>query len=237
MTPDWQFAVVTLVNDFMFVLLTMHSAACSTVEGFCHFEVMRRQIFLTGVVIIFLFRFTSSRGRTEAFVTFTLDALGLVYVVGPLSVMVAFVDDHRRSLYRKLLIALLYVVWASDTGAYLAGKSLAYLEYAYCHPLAPHLSKKKDYEGTLGAVVCGVVAMVAASSILDMPGSLGTQVVYTVAAVIFGRLGDLFESMLKRAAGVKDSGSLIPGHGGLLDRIDALMFASIVFSPYYRLRF
>ncbi|KAG6967910.1 hypothetical protein JG688_00006080 [Phytophthora aleatoria] len=107
MAPDWKVAVVTLINYFIFILLTPH--------------VQR-----------------SSRTDAEAFVTFMLVTLGLVYVVGPLSVIVAFVDDNNRSLYRKLLIALLYVVWASDTGAYVVGKTLA---YPYYHPLAPHLSK------------------------------------------------------------------------------------------------
>ncbi|KAL3661819.1 hypothetical protein V7S43_013113 [Phytophthora oleae] len=237
MAPDWQFAVVTLINYLMLVLLVMHSAACATVPGFCNFVIMRRQIFLSGVTVILLFRFASARNRIEAFVAFMLDVLGLVYVLGPLSVIVAFVDDNNRSLFRKLLIALLYVVWASDTGAYIVGKALAYFKYPYYHPLAPHLSKTKDYEGTLGAIIFGVVAMASASAILDLPGSVATQVGYTVVAVIFGRLGDLFESMLKRAAGVKDSGTLIPGHGGVLDRIDALMFATIVFSRYYGLRF
>ncbi|KAG2784635.1 hypothetical protein PC129_g6932 [Phytophthora cactorum] len=107
MAPDWKVAVVTLINYFIFILLT---------------PLVQR----------------SSRTDAEAFVTFMLVTLGLVYVVGPLSVLVAFVDDNNRSLYRKLLIALLYVVWASDTGVYVVGKTLA---YPYYHPLAPHLSK------------------------------------------------------------------------------------------------
>ncbi|KAE8903609.1 hypothetical protein PF005_g15123 [Phytophthora fragariae] len=115
-------------------------------------------------------------------------------------------------------------------------KALAYCHYPYYHPLAAHLSKNKDYEGTLGAIIFGVVTMVAASELLDLPGSYGMKVGFTVLAVVIGRLGDLFESLLKRAAGVKDSGTLIPGHGGVLDRIDALMFATIVFSRYYALQ-
>ncbi|KAF4319942.1 hypothetical protein JM18_004777 [Phytophthora kernoviae] len=173
------------------------------------------------------------RSSAEAFLTFTLDVLGLIYIIGTLSVLVAFVDDERRTLYRKLLIALLYVVWASDTGSYVTGKALTMAKYPHYNPLAAHLSKNKDYEGTVGAIGFGIIAMIASSKVLDLPGSFNTKVGFTVVAVIIGRLGDLFESLLKRAAGVKDSGTLIPGHGGVLDRIDALMFATLVFSRYY----
>ncbi|KAE9309272.1 hypothetical protein PF008_g20742, partial [Phytophthora fragariae] len=211
MTPDWQCAVVTLVHYLIFVLLTMHSAACISTTGVtCDLAVSKRQIFLGGVVVILTFRCSFAGDGVGAFVAFLLDVLGLVYIIGPLSVLVAFVDDNHRSLYRKLLIALLYVVWASDSGAYLVGKTLAHFHYKCYHTLAPHLSENKDYEGTIGAIVFGVVAMAAASEMLNLPGSIGTKVGCSVLAVLFGRLGDLFESLLKRAAGVKDSGSLIP---------------------------
>lgn len=139
-----------------------------------------------------------------------LDIVELLYVTGTLSILVAFVDDNHRTLYRKLLIALLYNVWASDTGAYIIGKALAYFHYPYYNPFAAHLSKNKDYEGTLGAIIFGVVTMVVASELLDLPGSYGMKVGFTVLAVVVGMMGDLFESLLKRAAGVKDSGTLIP---------------------------
>ncbi|RLN94752.1 hypothetical protein BBJ28_00005279 [Nothophytophthora sp. Chile5] len=235
MTPDWQYAVVTLIKYVVFIFLTMHSTACPMNQSSCGMVLDTSQVFLVGMVAILVFRFASSRSGTEAFVTFMLDVLGLIYITGTLSVLVAFVDDDLRILYRKLLIALLYIVWASDTGAYIIGKTLAHFKYPYYNPLAAHLSKNKDYEGTVGAIAFGIVAMAIASDILDLPGSFRTKVGFTIVAVICGRLGDLFESLLKRAAGVKDSGTLIPGHGGVLDRIDALMFATVVFSRYFAL--
>ncbi|KAF4319951.1 hypothetical protein BBO99_00005745 [Phytophthora kernoviae] len=236
LTPDWQYAVITLIKYGVFTTLTTHSTACPMNQTNCDLPMSTTEIFLGGVVAILLFRFASTRDRAEAFISFMLDVVGLLYVTGTLSFLVAFVDDSHRSLYRKLLIALLYIVWASDTGAYLIGKTLAFFNYPYYNPLAAHLSKNKDYEGTLGAIIFGVATMIVASEILDLPGSFGMKVGFTVLAVIVGRMGDLFESLLKRAAGVKDSGTLIPGHGGVLDRIDALMFATIVFSRYYALQ-
>ncbi|KAL4178207.1 hypothetical protein KRP22_003129 [Phytophthora ramorum] len=232
-SPDWQYAVVIFLQNAIFTILTLHSTACPINQLSCNIAIKPSQVLLSGMAIFLVFRFATSRSNAEAFLTFTLDVLGLVYIIGTLSILVAFVDDERRTLYRKLLIALLYVVWASDTGAYITGKALALANYPHYNPLAAHLSKNKDYEGTLGAIVFGIVAMVVSSDILDLPGSFSTKVAFTVVAVVIGRLGDLFESLLKRAAGVKDSGTLIPGHGGVLDRIDALMFATLVFSRYY----
>ncbi|RLN94756.1 hypothetical protein BBJ28_00005277 [Nothophytophthora sp. Chile5] len=235
LAPDWQYAVVIFLQNAIFTLLTLYSTACPINEFTCSMALHPSHVFLSGMVALLVFRFATARNGPEAFITFMLDVLGLLYIIGSLSILVAFVDDDRRTLYRKLLIALLYVVWASDTGAYLTGKALACAQYPHYNPLAAHLSKNKDYEGTLGAIAFGVAAMAIASEVLNIPGSFGMKVAFTVSAVIVGRLGDLFESLLKRAAGVKDSGTLIPGHGGVLDRIDALMFATLIFSRYYTL--
>ncbi|GAB9472652.1 hypothetical protein Gpo141_00009825 [Globisporangium polare] len=232
-TPNWRYAVIMLIENAVFTILTMHSTICPINQFSCGLSVEPTQVFLAGALVVLFFRFTTSRTGPAAFLNFVLDILGYTYIIGSLSVIVAFVDDDKKTLYRKLLIALLYVVWASDTGAYVTGKVLACLKYPYYNPLAAHLSKNKDYEGTLGAILFGIAAMMIASDLLGVPGSVGSKIAFTVLAVVIGRLGDLFESLLKRAAGVKDSGKLIPGHGGVLDRIDALMFAALVFARYY----
>lgn len=235
LSPDVPYAVIVYAQNIIFTVLTMHSTICPINNFHCGQSLTPATVFALGTMALSLFRFATCRHRVEALLNFMLDALGFLYIIGSLSVIVAFVDDDNRSLYRKLLIALLYVVWASDSGAYVTGKALAYFQYPHYNPLAAHLSKNKDYEGTLGAIAFGMGAMVVASDLLDVPGTTGTKVLFTVFAVVVGRLGDLFESLLKRAAGVKDSGTLIPGHGGVLDRIDALMFAALVFARYYAL--
>ncbi|RQM14214.1 hypothetical protein DD237_007757 [Peronospora effusa] len=232
-TPNWRHALICLVEKAIFTLLTMQSAACPINRFHCGIFLEPSQVFLSGAVIIVFFRLQTRSSGPATFLHIALDMLGYLYIIGTLSVVAAFVDDERVDAYRRLLIVLLYVIWASDTGAYLTGNLLDRMHYSHYNRLAPHLSKNKDYEGTFGAILFGVAAMFISSFLLSVPGSPAVQVGFSVVAVIVGRLGDLFESLLKRAAGVKDSGKLIPGHGGVLDRIDALMFASLVFARYY----
>ncbi len=118
-------------------------------------------------------------------------------------------------------VVLLFIVsWANDTLAYFAGRFLGK------RPLAPRISPKKTWEGFWGGAV-GSIAGAVAVKLLFLPAvSIPAVVVVGAGAAVLGPLGDLSESMLKRAAGVKDSGRVIPGHGGLLDRIDAVLFVA-----------
>jgi phosphatidate cytidylyltransferase len=118
-------------------------------------------------------------------------------------------------------VVLLFVVtWANDTFAYFTGRFLGK------RPLAPRISPKKTWEGFWGGAA-GSVGGALAVKFLFLPGlSVQAAVVIGSGAAALGPIGDLSESMLKRAAGVKDSGKIIPGHGGLLDRIDAVLFVA-----------
>lgn len=125
------------------------------------------------------------------------------------------------------VLALLAVVWAADAGAYFAGKAWGR------HRLAPRLSPGKTWEGLAGGLAAAALAGFAASfwSRQNFALMVPLAVVTAAASVV----GDLVESRLKRAAGAKDSGHLIPGHGGLLDRIDSLTAAAPVFALGLRL--
>ena len=109
-------------------------------------------------------------------------------------------------------------VWAGDIAAIFAGKAFGR------HPLAPKVSPKKTVEGSVANLLAAVLAAWLLGRLLGLPNvrSLGAG----VAVGILGQAGDLFESWLKRRAGVKDSGTLLPGHGGVLDRIDSVLFAA-----------
>lgn len=125
----------------------------------------------------------------------------------------------------RWLLAALAAVWAADTGAYFAGR------YLGRHKLAPRVSPNKTIEGLAGGVVAGTLVSMAfavyAGARLD---ELWRVALVAAVAILFSVVGDLYESLLKRHAGKKDSGTLIPGHGGVLDRIDAVLAALPVFA-------
>ncbi|HKB82459.1 MAG TPA: phosphatidate cytidylyltransferase [Burkholderiales bacterium] len=131
-----------------------------------------------------------------------------------------------------LLLATLLVVWIADTAAYFAGRRFGRRK------LAPRISPGKSWEGVTGAFVAVLVYGLAASLVLQPSANIYERVVtliFVCALTVISIVGDLFESWIKRGAGAKDSGSLLPGHGGVLDRIDsltaALPFAALYFLP------
>ncbi len=160
--------------------------------------------------------------------------------------LIALPSLHEQANGPSLVVFLLFVVWAGDTAAYYAGRAWGR------HKMAPKLSPGKTWEGAIASVV-GSVAIAAAlvglaslmqepansavlsslertfpSAVLSYPDEIWYWLVLAVIVNAAGQIGDLSESALKRSAGVKDSGSLLPGHGGVLDRIDALLLAGPV---------
>ena len=125
----------------------------------------------------------------------------------------------------RWLLAALAAVWAADTGAYFSGR------YLGRHKLAPRVSPNKTLEGLAGGVIAGTLVSMAFASYAGARGDELWRVALVAAvAVLFSVIGDLYESLLKRHVGRKDSGTLIPGHGGALDRIDAVLAALPVFA-------
>ena len=133
--------------------------------------------------------------------------------------VIAYTQRYSTDLLHydpRRIFALLFLIWASDIGAYVAGKTFGK------HKMAPQISPGKTWEGWAGGFVLTLVVGWAVGFMLpDMP--LAHRLVAAGVVAVFAPLGDLAESMLKRSVGVKDSGSIMPGHGGLLDRFDAFL--------------
>ena len=117
------------------------------------------------------------------------------------------------------LIYVMSTVWAGDTLAYFAGRAFGK------HPLHPAVSPKKTIEGAVGGLVGSAAGGVGTVLVLDLPMGIGPTLGLALLAGLVAQIGDLAESVLKRSSGVKDSGAILPGHGGMLDRIDGVLFA------------
>jgi phosphatidate cytidylyltransferase len=159
------------------------------------------------------------QGGADAVASVSSALFPVFYLGLPLGAMVAI----REARGSAALFLLMLTVIVSDSAQYFVGRALGR------QPLAPRVSPKKTVEGAVGGFVFGTVLLVVAGEWWLPSVSLVLRVILGVAVVALGIAGDLFESMLKRSAGVKDSSSLIPGHGGVLDRIDALLFAAPVY--------
>jgi phosphatidate cytidylyltransferase len=161
--------------------------------------------------------------RDTAFSIFPLLYIGLTLATLPL----LWVQSNGPSL----LIFLFCVVWTGDTVALYVGRNFGR------HKLAPQISPNKSWEGSAGSLAGSLLIAVLlfflsrgveSRAVLHYPGSLLRWLLLAILLNVFAQVGDLVESAIKRGAGVKDSGAMLPGHGGILDRIDALLLAAPV---------
>lgn len=126
-----------------------------------------------------------------------------------------FFFETRQEGGLVFILYSLFMIWATDSGAYFIGKSMGKRK------LWPEISPNKTIEGSIGGVLCAVIVSVLFVLFTDIHASL---IGITVALSVFGQIGDLVESAFKRHFNVKDSGNILPGHGGILDRFDSLLF-------------
>src|SRR6266852_3495244 len=177
-------------------------------------------LFVLGIAALTLW---TRRPLVEALPAAGISASGLILVAFPLSFAVRLHGTGRNG--PLLLLFAMVIIWVGDTAAYFVGRSIGK------HPLAPHLSPKKTWEGTVASFLGSLMVAVVFARFMTvpLPHLLGMAAVGNVA----GQVGDLLESAYKRSAGIKDSGSILPGHGGVLDRIDALILAIPVVWYYW----
>ena len=152
----------------------------------------------------------------QPFTNVAIILLGLLYISLPMAMLNMLPFVHNKGFFPLRVFGLLFLVWASDIGAYAVGRTFGKRK------LAPKISPGKTWEGWAGGFVMTLLVGWAIGFMLpDVP--LLHRLVAAGVVAIFAPLGDLAESMLKRSVGVKDSGSIMPGHGGLLDRFDAFL--------------
>ena len=182
-----------------------------------------RQVFVCGLAFLLLslpamFICELYRRQENPAANIGTTLMGVVYVALPLSVMCYFPMFGGGAWNPRVMVFYIFIIWANDVFAYLVGMSIGR------HRLFERLSPKKSWEGFFGGIVGAVAMGLVAARMLE--GGYAAWAGLALVAAVSGVLGDLVESMFKRAAGVKDSGTLIPGHGGVLDRFDAMLLSA-----------
>jgi phosphatidate cytidylyltransferase len=181
------------------------------------------EVMMTSVIVIGALAVASGQPGPAVLRDTAAALLPMVYIGLPLGALAAV----RAISGREAVLLLLVVIVVSDSAQYYTGRAFGR------RPLAPAISPKKTVEGAIGGMVFGTAAMaIGGRWILGSEWWLLALAGATIAAL--GIVGDLFESLLKRSAGVKDSSHLIPGHGGVLDRIDSWLFAAPVYYVFVR---
>jgi phosphatidate cytidylyltransferase len=190
-----------------------------------HFLDIRYPSFMfSGIILILLPDLFLKKGHNPYF-RWAEMLWGVFYIGLLLFILVKL----RLDAGRNWVFLALFATFGSDTAAYFIGKAFGK------HKMAPRISPNKTWEGAiaglLGAVIISLLFTI--NTTFQLPFSYWQAIVLGLLISVFGQIGDLVESSLKRSFGVKDSGSLMPGHGGILDRIDSILFAGVVVYGYY----
>jgi phosphatidate cytidylyltransferase len=168
---------------------------------------------LAFLVILLFMTYTVATKNKFTFEDVAFSVLGTLYVgLG----FYYFIETRDAGL--TYIFYSLFMIWATDSGAYFIGKSIGKRK------LWPEISPNKTVEGSIGGVVCALIVAVLFSLFTEINTTIQQLLVITVVLSVFGQIGDLVESALKRQYQVKDSGNILPGHGGILDRFDSLLF-------------
>ncbi len=223
----------TIIAAILFILSAWVAA------GSIGFAVLFSMIPLVFLVLVAELYTKSERPFTN--IGYTL--LGIFYVALPFSLLnfIAFPEikmmigteaaaSGAQGYSPHILLGMIYMIWANDTGAYLVGRKLGK------HRLFERISPKKSWEGSIGGAFFALLGSYVISIYYTDIAFMDWAVISLIVVVV-GTLGDLVESLLKRSLNIKDSGTILPGHGGILDRFDSIILASPFVLLYIVLRF
>ncbi|MDA0987698.1 MAG: phosphatidate cytidylyltransferase [Chloroflexi bacterium] len=186
---------------------------------------LRRLSGLPGLTKVFAREIgTGPRGFSDSLSDWVYTAAGAFYIGWTLSLFLILRGEMNG---REWVLVAILGAFATDTGAFITGKAFGR------RPLAPRISPGKTWEGAAGGFLLGTGAVMALSSLLELPVSMWEGAVLGALIGVSAQMGDLLESMIKRASRVKDAGNIIPGHGGVLDRLDSVVFVIVVVYHFF----
>lgn len=213
------------------VLPAVSMATLSFVSLMLYMNELTGSQFISMIFLFFLIMMIiqMSKNQRNPIMNSALNIFSLVYLFIPFVCLylLGFFNNYvwTNTFSHEILLGFFILNWVSDTGAYLVGSAIGK------HKLMERISPKKTIEGSLGAIVTTIAVSYLMSMFYNQV-SLLDWVVIAILIVTFGTVGDLFQSLLKRKAEVKDSGNLIPGHGGIMDRFDSVYFSAPVVFVY-----
>ena len=180
------------------------------------------------VFFLYVLIFELFRNKANPINNIAYTILGQIYIAWPFS-LILLIGGAGIWQLEIFMLALFVLIWANDTFAYLIGVSFGK------HKMFERISPKKSWEGFVGGLVGALAVAFVFSYFTETHLSTAAWFGFAMLVVIFGTLGDLLESLMKRTIGVKDSGNILPGHGGLLDRFDSLLLAAPIIYIYMQL--
>lgn len=172
-------------------------------------------------LLLFIFINELFRKKGGCLKNIAITITGILYIAVPFSLLnfiVVISSLGNTVFYPWILVGIFLILWTNDSMAYVLGSLLGK------HKIAANISPGKSWEGFIGGTVFAVIIGII-NAVLFQEINMTNWIIIALLVVIFGTLGDFFESKLKREIGIKDSGTILPGHGGLLDRFDSLLFA------------
>ena len=189
-----------------------------------HFEYgITAPLLLTSLVVLSLIWLLRHTPREGAFASWAWPMAGVLYVGWLLSFLIAL---RGLDAGRYWVFLALFITFASDTAAYFIGRAWGK------HRLAPRISPGKSWEGAVAGVLGAIILSLALVKLFGLALSYGQVILLGLLVSVFAQLGDLVESLFKRNMGIKEAGNLLSGHGGVLDRIDSVVFATVVVYYY-----
>lgn len=214
-----------LLGNLLGIILYFMIVICSSCEEDLS------AVFLAALIVVSLLVFIVelySKAK-EHFTNVAYTFLGGIYAVVPLA-LTSLIISIKGDFSPMILMSVFIFAWCNDTFAYLTGMKFGK------HKLFERISPKKTWEGSIGGAVSVIIAAVIISLFSDSM-QVYDYIIIAVLTSIVGTFGDLAESMFKRQIGVKDSGNILPGHGGILDRFDILLLVLPVVYAYLKIRF
>ncbi|KAF4319948.1 hypothetical protein BBO99_00005752 [Phytophthora kernoviae] len=220
--PTWPFAFSLVVQKSVFQVLLQNAFNCPLAANreCADPPLTSMQAYVLGVMAVILVRAFSARGPATLVVSLTLDLLGYAYISGALGLLITMVDpSDSNATWAAIWLGMLSAMWVAQFAAYCCDAMMYRFQIPHMRLLPRHIVVTLDVEASLFAIAAGSLALVFGGAILDVPGGVLPKVLFTIASVLMARFGRLILSVLKKASGVRWSGRLMPGFGGVLDAI------------------